>query len=257
MSTIDTLVNGAKTDISARIEKLRTDIKALTPTPPPPTTNVLLQDNFDTVYNLTTNGQKSPDGRWQLKYLSGGKVGSDGSTFNMAPSISSGPYTGAGYDTRACEVHSTQVFKDFQLDFDMKTVKQLRNYSGGGAPWEVAWIFFRYTDEAPKSNHHYYFLLRPNSHPEFGKKDNAPGDTSLEQQIYLPRVSEVPQLKIGTSNHITITAKGFKITITVDGIKVVDYQDTPKDPTKMAQGLISFYCEDSSCSWDNIKIVAI
>ena len=271
MSTIDTLVDSAKTDISARIEKLRTDIKAIpppaptpTPTPPPPTTNVLLQDNFDDPYPFPI-GTTSKNGLWLSKYVGSGKVAFENGVLHMVPKTATN-YTndssGVGYETYACQVQSKNWFKNFQLDVDMKTNKMLRTgYSKYGVnqqgpqPWECAWIFFRFTDEQPKSNHHYYFLIRPD-HCEFGKKDNKVGDTTVEQQIYLPRVGD-KKLVVGTSNHVTIVSKDNHITITVDGTKIVDYTDTWNDPAKMAQGLAAMYCEDSDVQFDNMKIVAI
>lgn len=269
MSTIDTIMDKLATDTVALINKAKADLKAIPPPPsptpePPPATNVLLQDNFDTAYPFPI-GTKSPNGKWLCKYQGSGKVACENGVMHMVPKTAtnySNDSSGVGYETYACQVQTVNWYKDFQLDLDMKTNKMLRTgYSKyginqqGPQPWECAWVFWRFTDEQPKSNHHYYFIIRPDK-AEFGKKDNAPGDTSLEQQIYLPRVGDV-KLKVGTANHVTITAKAFKITVTVDGTKVVDYQDTPKDPAKMAQGLIALYCEDADVSFDNVVVKAI
>jgi hypothetical protein len=261
--SVDTLIDQTKTDVAARLEKLRVDLKAIpAPTPTPTPTNVLLQDNFDDPYTFAY-GTTSKNGEWFEKYVGSGKVAFENGVLHMVPKAATNYATdssGVGYETYACQVQSIKTFKDFQLDIDMKTNKQLRTgYSKYGVnqqgpqPWEVAWIFFRFTDEQPKSNHHYYFLIRPDK-CEFGKKDNAPGDTTVEQQIYLPKVAE-KKLVVGTTNHVTIVAKANHITITVDGTKIVDFIDTWKDPSKMDHGLIAMYCEDADVSFDNVKIV--
>ena len=172
----------------------------------------------------------------------------------MVPKTATGTTdsSGVGYETYAALVLSKQTFKNFQLDFDMKTNKQLRTNTTPNN-WETAWIFFRFTDEDPKSNHHYYFLLRKNGY-EFGKKDNAPNDNGLEQQVYL-KTGTSPSVSIGSFQHVTIIANNFHFTIKVNGNTVVDMDDPHVyDPTKMAQGLIGMYTEDADVSFDNVKI---
>jgi hypothetical protein len=269
-------MNNLKTDVNSLITNAQTALNTLfsstvptpvppTPTPTPPSTNVLLQDNFDTPYPFPI-GTTSKNGLWICKYQGSGKVAFENGVLHMVPKAATNyanDSSGVGYETYACQVNSKGVFKDFQLDLDMVTNKQLRTgYSKYGTnqqgpqPWETAWVFFRFTDEPPKSNHHYYFIIR-GDHCEFGKKDNAPNDTTVEQQIYLPRVADT-KLVVGQPNHVTITAKGNKFVILVDGKKIVDYTDTAqKDPAKMSQGLLSFYTEDAETSYDNVKVIAI
>lgn len=250
-----TTAEGKITALEGRVTKLETATPTPTPTPTP-----------TGEYPLTIN-QNTKDGKWRCKYIGSGNVFATDSPlgFHLIPKAATN-YTndssGVGYETYACEVLSNTVYTNFTLDFDATCIKRLRTgYSKYGVnqqgpqPWETWWIFFRFTDEDPKSNHHYYFLLRPD-HPEFGKKDNAPGDTTVEQQIYLPRVSELPQQEVGKKNHVTVNTVGNRFVITVDGVKVIDYTDNAiKDPTKMAKGLVGFYCEDSEVKIENIKIV--
>jgi hypothetical protein len=92
-------------------------------------------------------------------------------------------------------------------------------------------------------------------HWEFGKKDNAPGDTGLEQQIYIKTGTNLV-MPVGSWQHVTIIAKKFHFTIKVNGNIYVDMDD-PKvyDPAKMATGLLSFYCEDSDVNFDTLKVI--
>jgi hypothetical protein len=253
---VDSLISGINTKISnleSKVDTADNEIRhrlgVLELANQPPTS---LTDTFSTVYNLT-DGQTSPDGKWKLKYVSGGKVYSDGQILTMYPK------TVTSIDqTASTLLLSIKIFKDYQLDVDMKTNKQLRT---GSSPktWETGWIFFDYTDEQEgplkRSNHHRYVVLHTNKF-EFGKKDNKPGDVTNEQQIFL-KIVPTPFARVGVSDHITIIKKGIHITIKVNNVVVVDMDDTPNDPVKMAQGQIGLYEEDSSVSFDNVNIKSI
>ena len=217
---------------------------------PPPSSGSDFSDSFNTPYSFTQDGQVSPDGKWKMKYLSGGKTAVANGVLTTYPAIAT-----TSTKTFSTLVMSTQKFQNFQLDFDMRTNKQMRT---GSTPksWETGWIFFRYTDEAPRSNHHYYVLLKTNGF-EFGKKDNAPGDSTLEQQIFL-KTGQSPTVKIGSFQHITVKAVNFHYTISVDGQTIVDMTDPRvNDPSKMSGGLLGLYEEDSSVSFDNIKLTKL
>lgn len=213
--------------------------------PPAPDT---FTDTFSTAYNLISEGQTSPDGKWKVKYLSGGVIESKNGVMHMAPRVVTAPS-----QTSAPQLNSTRTFKNFQLDLDMRTNKQLRT---GSTPntWEAAWIIIRFTNEDPKSNHHYYFVIKTNG-TEFGKKDNPKDDPTLERQIFL-HTTPTPTLKIGITNHITITVDAFKFNIKVDGVTVVDMIDPQVNyPELMAQGLVCLYAEDADVVFDNVTIV--
>jgi len=212
--------------------------------------DVDFSDSFDASYSFTQNGQVSPDGKWKIKYLSGGKTASANGVLTTYPVSASAPT-----ETFSTLVMSTQKFHNFQLDLDMRTNKQLRT---GSAPnsWETGWIFFRYTDEAPRSTHFYWVLLKTNGF-EFGKKDNAPGDSTLEKQIFL-KTGQNPTVKIGSFQHLTVKAVGYHFTIAVDGHTVVDITDAKvNDPSKMSDGVLGLYEEDSSASFDNVKLTKL
>jgi len=227
--------------LDARLKKLE-DAAIPSPTPTP---TILLEDTFPTPYVLA-GGATSQDGKWVCKYTGGGKVESVSGAMQMYPATST---ASDGKETHACLVISTKQFTDFQLEFTMTTVKQLRqNFPVKN--WEVAWVMFRYFDPI----HHYYFVLK-NQGCEFGKKDNVEGDPALEKQIFMTTLVN-KSVVVGTPNKIVVTAKDFHITITVDGVKVVDYTDKPQNPPKMAKGSVGLYCEDALVKFDDIKVIA-
>ena len=130
---------------------------------PPPSSGSDFSDSFDTPYSFTQDGQLSPDGKWKMKYLSGGKTAVANGVLTTYPAIAT-----TSTKTFSTLVMSTQKFQNFQLAL----ICELINKCGQAVlqkSWETGWIFFRYTDEAPRSNHHYYVLLKTNGF-EFGKK---------------------------------------------------------------------------------------
>ena len=127
--------------------------------------DVHLYDNFDIPYFLG-EGQTSPNGEWKNVYSGYGSTGvaevGGKSVFYLKPNASSTPYD---THTHAALVKSTDKFCDFEMEFDINTVKQLRKNSPPNV-WEVGWIDFRYVDKF----HHYSLLFKPNG-IELGKKD--------------------------------------------------------------------------------------
>lgn len=213
--------------------------------PAPPA--AAFQDSFDVPYVLA-DGQVSPDGKWKSIYNGYGKNESAGGVFHMFCKTAT---DNTGNETHACLVESTQIFKNFILDVDMITNKQLRT---GYPPknWETAWIFFRSSDAV----HSYDFLLK-NQGWQFSKKDNYPGEVNPEHEIF-PGGGSSPSVKLGTWQHITIKAIDFHFTIWVDNVLVMDMTDNDvHDPAKMIQGKMGMYLEDSDVSFDNWKVVVV
>jgi len=249
LTSVSSSINSTTTDVevptkvefdalAARVTKLET-----------PISNVLLEDSFNTPYNFTGDNQVSPDGKWKVKYLSGGKTFVSNGVLTTYPAVATVSTT-----TYSTLVLSTKSFKNFQFDVDMKTNKQLRTPTPKS--WETAWVFFRYTDELPRSVHHYYFLLKTDGY-EFGKKDNAVGDTSPEKQIFI-QTGPLPKAVVGTSYHITVKVIDYKFTISVNGVIVVDMVDPQIfDPVKMSQGLVGLYEEDAEGVFDNVKVIGL
>lgn len=242
--SIDTLVNDAGKDIAARLEKLKTDIKAIPPvvTPPPPPTNVTFSDNFDTDYELTSDGSTSPNGLWRAAYLGFGKAFVKDGVMNLLPKEDGTHH--------AALLLSTRKFKNFTLSLNVKNVRQL---IAGSAAWRSSWIFFRYADNL----HHYYIIPKSGGGNEFGKKDNLPTDATVEKQITLPTIANV-DIPFGQSASLKITVQDNKTEIWVNGKQVVNYTDTQiHDPTKMAEGAVGIYSESCHVQYDNVNVTTL
>jgi hypothetical protein len=203
-----------------------------------------LDDTFNTVYTLN-EGQTSPNGKWKNVYNGFGSSGvevADGShVFFLKPGISN-----SSDETEAALVRSTGSFCDFVVDFDTKTVKQLRQNSPPNA-WEAGWFIFRYTD----TFHYYWFLVKPNG-IELGKKDCDTCTDSVDGQQFLV-TKDFPTLHLNKWSHWKISAIGNHIQIFVDGTKVIDYIDKTMSP-KLSAGNIAMYSEDAYARYDNMHL---
>ena len=208
-------------------------------------TNNNMDDTFNTVY-LLKEGQTSPNGKWKNVYNGFGSSGveiADGShVFFLKPRAST-----SSADTQAALVRSTNSFCNFVVDFDTKTVKQLRQNSPPN-PWEVGWFVFRYTD----TFHFYTFLVKPNG-IELEKKDCDTCTNSVDGQQFLV-TKDFPTLHLNKWMHWRISAIGNHIQISVDGTKVIDYIDKTMSP-KLSAGNIAMYSEDAYARYDNVHLV--
>jgi hypothetical protein len=206
-----------------------------------------LYDNFEGSTYMLSDGQTSPNGKWIDKFNGFGSAGvqDDGTGTNKVfferPATSTSPS-----QTHSTLVTSTQKWGNFDLDIDVKTIRQLRQNSSPN-PWEVAWIFFRQTD----TFHYYAFLVKPNG-IEFDKKDCNTCTDSVQGQQFLVTASS-PTLKIGGWSHWTITAIGNHFTISVDGNKIVDYVDQTMSQ-QLSSGSIAMYTEDANVNFDNVIV---
>ncbi len=203
-----------------------------------------LNDNFDSTYNLD-GGQTSPNGKWQNVYNGFGSSGvevADGShVFFLKPKPATSPE-----DTQAALVQSTGTFCNYKLDFDIKTVKQLRENSPPNS-WEAGWFIFRYTD----TFHYYWFLIRSNG-IELGKKDCDTCTNPVDGQQWLV-TKDVPTLDLNTWHHWTINIVGNHIKIYVDGNIVVDFIDSGMTP-QLSKGKIAMYSEEAYVRYDNMHL---
>lgn len=223
-------------------------------------------EGFDDTWSMTTFNQLSPNGNWKCKGTAYGKIYTANGILTMYPRTST-----ALDQTSAPLIITTKQFGNCLLSVDCRLNKQLRVNNPANL-WETFWIFRSYADEQEgtlkRSNHHYYFLVKPDGIDqatgkpiyggwEFGKKDNAPGNTTNEQQINIAgkRGLDVPKAKLGQWLNITWDFKDFHHVIKIDGVTVVDMLD-PKvnDPVKMASGYIGLYNEDANTSFDNVLV---
>jgi Domain of Unknown Function (DUF1080) len=214
--------------------------------------NASLYDDFKSGVYTLSNGQISPNGKWQSVYNGDGSSGvkmdiDNGSkkhVFFMYPKASTN-YN----ETNANLVKSTQQFSNFKMDVDVKTVEQTRRNSTPNN-WEAAWILFRYTDDL----HYYWFVLKSNG-VELGKKDCNTCKDSFQGQIYL-NTTENPTLKIGDWSRWEITTVGNQISLAINGTRVVDFVDN-KMSNKLARGSIGLYTEDAKVEFGDINITPL
>jgi 3-keto-disaccharide hydrolase/F5/8 type C domain-containing protein len=195
-------------------------------------------DNFD---NKTTTQNK-----WQIEYSGHGFAGrihekGDGGIYRMFPTTST-----SKKETHAALVTSAGEYSDFRLSVDSRTDEQLRKNSSP-KKWEVAWIFFRYTD----TFHYYWFSLKPNGF-ELGKKDCTSCTDPVDGQIIL-FTGPLPTLKLGAWSQWAIDMTGNKISISVDGNKIIDFEDSSMSK-QLSKGKIAMYTEDAKVGFDNFYI---
>jgi len=202
-------------------------------------------DNFENK-SVTAN-------KWKVIYTSEGfagrMVGSDDDHFyRMYPQTSKGKCTTATLVTctYATLVTSTHEFSNFVLVADVRTDDQLRRRSPPNT-WEVAWIFFRYSD----TFHYYWVALKPNG-IELGKKDCDHCTNPVDGQINL-LTAPLPTVKIGEWSQWRIEALNNHISVYIDGNKVLDFIDSNMSKEGSA-GKIAMYTEDAKVSFDNFFI---
>lgn len=148
---------------------------------------------------------------------------------------------GSPAQTASSLVLSRLTWSDLSLSFDTTTLAQLRQPSPN--PWEVAWVFFRYSDLA----HYYWLALKPNGW-ELGKKDGGPSDGSAPQ-LFLETGSQ-PVFPIGRRYHVQISMVAGVISVSVDGAPLLTYTD----PSPLPSGAIGFYEEDSRVAFDDVAV---
>lgn len=245
-----------------------------TPTPSPPsgTTEVIFTENFSKPWSLK-DGQKSPDGEWRCKFVSGGSA----VVANGALTIQ--PRKAVGDGTASALILSTREYGDCEVSFKMTTLKQLKD---NPEKWEVGWFMWHYNDDILPSgqedkHHHYYAYQMFQGGPEVGGKDydlypgglinsqgkRIPGDQEHQQYLFTP--DEAPpntvkvKLEIGKEYQWKISLQGSRIRIWIDGNLQCDVVDDgkrgsdeadksrPKPPPspKMSKGHFAFYSEDA------------
>lgn len=202
-------------------------------------------DDFKNGFYSLSNGEISPDGKWQNVYNGGGSsgVGISGSkhVFYIYPKAST-----SSSETNANLVISTQQLSNFTLNINVNTAEQLRRNDPPNN-WEVAWVLFRYTD----TFHYYWFALKPGG-VELGKKDCSGCTNSFKHQEFLSTV-DYPNLKVGDWSSWKITAVGNHIRLAINGTDVIDFVDH-KMSDKLAKGSIGLYGEDVYAEFDSVNI---
>lgn len=203
--------------------------------------NLPLYDNFEN--NSNTNN------KWVVVYTGHGFAGTiadkgDVNVYQMYPTNST-----TVTETHAALVRSINKFSNFRLVVDVRTDEQLRQNSVPNK-WEVAWIFFRYTD----TFHYYWFSLKPNGF-ELGKKDCNNCVDPAEGQIIL-YTGSLPTVKIGQWSQWMIEAIDNQIMISIDGNKIITFKDK-NISRELTNGGIAMYTEDAKVSFDNFYVSPI
>lgn len=185
--------------------------------------------------------------KWNVEYTGHGHAGIKsekgyGSFYRMFPASST-----SSTETHAALVTTSDKFADFRLTADVRTDTQLRQNSEPNK-WEVAWIFFRYTD----TFHYYWFSLKPNGF-ELGKKDCNSCKDPTDGQIIL-YTGPLPTVKIREWSQWTIEMIEDHIKISIDGNKIIDLRDSAMS-SRLSNGRIGMYTEDAKVSFDNFHIL--
>jgi len=204
------------------------------------TVGALYDDFTGSTYTLRDGGM-SPNGLWLNVWNGFGSSGVEYVNGNYV--FFEEPRAPRGGNSHSVLVVGTQKFQDHEISLDVKTVKQLRTRQNP-RPWEVAWLLFRYTD----TSHYYYFILKTNG-VELGKKDGS------SAQVFLYTANQ-PTLQIGSWSHWHIRVVGNHITISVNGVQVIDFYDQGMSP-QLSKGALGLYCEDSRVNFDNVYVAQL
>ena len=214
-------------------------------------------DNFEAgTYTYTADGQTSPNGLWFEEFLSVG--GTAGVRSSSVPTTDSSlvywhrprQATSSGQSFSVL-TYTTSTYSDFTLEFDMRTISQIRTGSAANN-WECAWVMWHFTD----NNHIYYFVPKMTG-TELGKKDDG------GVQIILATSGGFTQT-LGQWYHIKVVTVGNHFKCYVDGTLYIDYYDYgvggfpsasnfPPTPA-LYSGKVALYSEDAEVEFDNFNI---
>lgn len=217
-----------------------------------------LYDNFESgTYTYSAEPQASPNNLWTCQFRGGGTAGvqAGGGTDTTLVDFQTPQVATNSGQSFSSLVTSNSNYTDFTLEFDVRTIAQIRT---GSAPnnWEVAWVFWHWTD----NNHQYYFTPKM-SGVELGKKDT--GGT----QIILDTPGTAFTNTLGTWYHVKIISIGNHFKTYVNGTLYNDYTDigvggfpsaSNFPPTsQLYSGKVGLYCEDSQVQFDNVSITPL
>lgn len=198
-------------------------------------------DNFSTYGNTGCLADGTMFGAWRVQYAGYGcvRVVNDpslGSWLGEKPKAAA-----TAGETHAAMVVGPHFAAPYAYSVNVKTVTQLRSPPN---PWEVGWVVWGYSDDT----HFYYLALKPNGW-ELGKEDPAyPG-----AQRYL-RTGSMPQFPVGADHDVRVISRlDGSMTVTVDGVKLVDVTDTEQP---YLSGRIGLYDEDAKVQFRNVAVTA-
>jgi hypothetical protein len=231
---VSSIIDQFKTDINARIDKLKTDL-SIPPTPPASS----LYDDFKYVVNLNP-GSMTPNGKWIASYNSNGFTKVDGNGLVMAPGGTElSIYSGSAM------VRSTKKFTNFRATLDITNERQTYTKDKDGHTitppgWQTAWVIFRHLDKW----RHWYVVVGL-QHMEVGRKDvptNITDQTEIEKGQMIIWTGG-PGTPIGQKRKLTIEFIGQVLKIFLDGTLQVTLVD---DGNLVAKGM-----KLKTCTYDN------
>lgn len=219
-----------------------------------------MYDDFESgTYTYSAEPQASPNNLWTVQFRGGGTAGvhtPTSSTDTTLVAFQTPQVAASSGQSFSALVTSNSNYTDFTLEFDVRTIAQIRT---GSAPnnWEVAWIFWHWTD----NSHQYYFTPKM-SGTEMGKTD-----TGGTQIIMATTGAGDFSLTLGQWYHVKIVVIGNHFKAYINGTLHIDYTDlgqggfpsTSNFPpsTALYSGKVGMYCEDSQVEFDNISITPI
>jgi hypothetical protein len=228
--------------------------------PPPPPPEAELYDDFNgALYNLTTDGSTTPNGLWNVGYLSDGFVKTV-----QDPSNSANQYLVASPELnglRSVRIDSTNSWPGTHGKLTARLDQQVQPPVG----WYTLWPFIAYVNQTT----HYYFNLKTNGW-ELGKKDNDhPPEEELQKFL---ATGSSPKAVLGEWNTIEwwvaqdATTANLRIRVDVNGVTVVNMVDDEEWQRNGTSGTgaspffqnalkrVSLYSEASQVSWDDVYI---
>jgi hypothetical protein len=141
-------------------------------------------------------------------------------------------------ETYSSLVHSTPTFDDVDFTVRLRTATQLR---AAPNPWEVAWVLWRYTDNA----HFYSFIVKPDGW-ELAKEDAAyPGNQRFLAYSY------ARSFPTGRTYEIHIRHVRNDVTVWVDGQQIVAFTDRERP---YRSGSIALYAEDAVALYEPVVL---
>lgn len=178
-------------------------------------------------------------GAWMVRYTGHGcvRIGHDGGAaqISIAPKAVS-----SSEQTSAPLILGPYLEGRVRYSVSVTTDHQLRTGSEPN-PWEVGWIVWHYADD----EHFYYFIPKPNGW-ELGKRDPAyPGG-----QRFLATGSS-PAFAVGGRYDVDVMQENDRVSIRVDGIRVVTFTD---DERPYTAGRLALYSEDAAARFSDIRI---
>lgn len=216
--------------------------------------DIFFDDFNDGNFNFTEGGT-SPNGKWKNKFRSGGTTGVRTNGGRNVQYLIPGVATNSGQTFSVVNYILNDLFQDFEMTFQMRTIAHTRTGSAANA-WETAWIIYRIGDIAGQMG--YYFYIGTD-HSEFGKSDNI--DASVSN--YVLATPSSPVITLGQWDNIKIRVVANHHKIWVNNTLVIDYEDiSPRDaplPSRqiLGTGYIATYCEDAEVEFDNFRIQTV